>query len=121
MILSNKVIDTSFDGEELESTKMEMDADSFAFFMQMVSKFYADNIGSPIRELFSNGWDSHQKAGTQAPIVVKLGKNKTNGWEFSIKDQGLGIDKALVENVIKKYGKSTKRGDAKSLGAFGLT
>lgn len=120
MILSNKIIDTSFEGEELESTKMEMDADSFAFFMQMVSKFYADNIGSPIRELFSNGWDSHQKAGTQAPIVVKLAKNKTNGWEFSVKDQGLGIDKDLVENVIKKYGKSTKRGDAKSLGAFGL-
>lgn len=102
-----------------ESTSMVIDAESHIFLMRMLSKFYSDAIGSLIRETASNALDSHRKSNVSEPIIVGL-KNVNGNLEFSVEDFGEGIDDVIVENVIKKYGKSTKRNDAKALGAFGL-
>lgn len=103
-----------------KSTAMEIDADSHIFLMRMLSKFYSDGVGSLIRETASNALDSHRQSGVTEPIIVSLQRNSGGTYEFSVEDFGLGIDDVVVENVIKKYGKSTKRNDAKALGAFGL-
>lgn len=108
------------EGEIKSSSNMEIDADSHIFLMRMLSKFYSDGIGSLIRETASNALDSHRQAKSTNPIIVKFEKNAGGNYEFSVEDFGLGIDLDCVENVIKKYGKSTKRESKDQLGAFGL-
>jgi hypothetical protein len=108
------------DGEVQESTTMEIDADSHIFLMRMLSKFYSDGIGSLIRETASNALDSHRQCDVNDPIIVSFKKDKNNNYEFSVQDFGCGLDANDVENIIKKYGKSTKRNSDKQLGAFGL-
>jgi len=108
------------EGEVKGSTNMEIDAESHIFLMRMLSKFYADAIGSLIRETASNALDSHRECGVTDPIVVAFKQNKDGNYEFSVEDFGCGMDDQDVENVIKKYGKSTKRQSVNQLGAFGL-
>lgn len=108
------------EGNIQTSTAMEIDADSHIFLMRMLSKFYSDGIGSLIRETASNALDSHRQCGSEEPIVVFFGTNSGGNYEFSVEDFGCGMDDEVVENVIKKYGKSTKRLEINQLGAFGL-
>lgn len=108
------------DGDIQKSTDMMLDLDSATFLMQMLSKFYSDGIGSSIRETASNALDSHRSVGTKDPIVVAFKQGKDGNYEFSVEDFGMGISADTVENVIKKYGKSTKRESKDQLGAFGL-
>lgn len=99
---------------------MSLDLDSAQVLMQMLSKnLYSDAIGSTIRECASNALDSHRRAGVNTPIVVKFTK-VTNNYEFSVEDFGIGLDADDVENIISKYGKSTKRDSTTELGMMGL-
>lgn len=107
------------EGEIQESINMELDGDSQIFLMNMLSKFYADGIGSLIRETASNALDSHRNINSDSPIIVSFGQVNGN-YEFSVEDFGGGIDDKIVDNVIRKYGKSTKRQSTNQLGAFGL-
>jgi len=90
--------------------------------MQMLSKnLYSDPIGSTIRECASNALDSHRRAGVSDPIVVTLKQSKeSSSWEFTVEDFGIGLDSHDVENILSKYGKSTKRLSSNELGMFGL-
>jgi hypothetical protein len=108
------------EGEVQESTNMVIDQESHVFLMRMLSKFYSDGIGSLIRETASNALDSHRELGITDPIIVSFKQNKDSNYEFSVEDFGMGMDDKDVENVIKKYGKSTKRQSVNQLGAFGL-
>jgi len=89
--------------------------------MQMLSKnLYSDPIGSTIRECASNALDSHRRAGVSDPIVVTFKQNSaSSSWEFSVEDFGIGLDSDDVENIISKYGKSTKRNSTTELGMMG--
>lgn len=121
MILESKT-DTLIleEGEVQNSTKMAIDEDSHIFLMRMLSKFYSDGVGSPIRETASNALDSHRASDITDPIIVNFIKNKDGNYEFSVEDFGCGLDSSDVENIISKYGKSTKRLSTNQLGAFGL-
>ena len=107
------------EGEVQESTNMVIDQESHVFLMRMLSKFYSDGIGSLIRETASNALDSHREMNVADPIIVSFKPNKDSNYEFSVEDFGMGMDDKDVENVIKKYGKSTKRASVNQLGAFG--
>jgi hypothetical protein len=108
-------------GDSQESIGMSLDLDSAQILMQMLSKnLYSDAIGSTIRECASNALDSHRRAGVNKPIIVSLQANDTGGYEFSVEDFGIGLDAADVENIISKYGKSTKRNSDTELGMMGL-
>ena len=109
------------EGETQESIGMSLDLDSAQILMQMLSKnLYSDDIGSTVRECASNALDSHRRAGVDKPIVVSLGRNKEDNYEFSVEDFGIGLDADDVKNIISKYGKSTKRNSATELGMMGL-
>ena len=104
-----------------DAIKMSLDLDSANMLMQMLSKnLYSDGIGSSIRETASNALDSHRKANVDTPIIVSFIKNDEGNYEFTVEDFGTGLDADDVENIISKYGKSTKRLDANALGMFGL-
>jgi hypothetical protein len=111
------------EGENVEeSIGMSLDLDSAQILMQMLSKnLYSDPIGSTIRETVSNSLDSHRRAGVDDhPVLVRLGLNSNNDYEFSTEDFGVGLDDDDVRNIISKYGKSTKRSSNNELGMFGL-
>lgn len=103
------------------STDMEIDSENIGLLMNFLSKnIYSDAIGSLIRETVSNCWDATSISGKNIPIIVKLEKNERRNWEFTVEDKALGLDKDDVENIIKKYLKSTKRSDNTQLGGLGL-
>ncbi len=108
-------------GQNNESIGMSLDLDSAQVLMQMLSKnLYSDSIGSAVRECASNALDSHRRAGVTKPIIVSLVRNENNNYEFSVEDFGTGLDHNDVENIISKYGKSTKRNSDTELGMMGL-
>jgi len=109
------------DGETRESTSMSLDLDSAQILMQMLSKnLYSDAIGSSVRECVSNALDSHRRAGTEDPIIVSFIRNNDNNFEFCVEDFGIGLSNDDVEQIISKYGKSTKRDSTTELGMMGL-
>ena len=123
MILEKQTQSTVLqEGEQTqESIGMSLDLDSAQVLMQMLSKnLYSDSIGSTIRECASNALDSHRRAGTTDPIIVRFRPNKDNNYEFSVEDFGIGLDAEDVKNIISKYGKSTKRDSNTELGMMGL-
>jgi hypothetical protein len=109
------------EGVSQSSIGMSLDLDSAQVLMQMLSKnLYSDSIGSTIRECASNALDSHRRAGVDKPIIVSFKRNDSNNYEFSVEDFGIGLDAEDVENIISKYGKSTKRDSNTELGMMGL-
>jgi hypothetical protein len=108
-------------GESQASIGMSLDSESTQMLMQMLSKnLYSDPIGSTVRECASNALDSHRRAGVTDPIIVSLKINEQNNYEFAVEDFGTGLDADDVENIISKYGKSTKRDSNTELGMMGL-
>jgi len=107
-------------GEVQDTIGMSLDLDSAQMLMQMLSKnLYSDDIGSTIRETASNALDSHRRANVSDPIIVSFKSNQSYNYEFSVEDFGTGLDDEDVENIISKYGKSTKRQSANELGMWG--
>lgn len=114
----NKVLG---EGETQSTIGMSLDMESAAVLMQMLSKnLYSDPIGSTVRECASNALDSHRRAGSSEAIIVSLKINDQNNYEFTVEDFGTGLDADDVENIISKYGKSTKRNSNVELGMMGL-
>ena len=110
------------DGASQGTVEMSLDLDSAQVLMQMLSKsLYSDAIGSTVRECASNALDSHRRAGISDPIIVGLQQSGgSSSWEFTVEDFGTGLDSVDVENIISKYGKSTKRNSTTELGMMGL-
>jgi len=109
------------EGEAGESIKMSLDLDSAQILMQMLSKnLYSDEIGSTVRETASNALDSHRRSGVTDPIIVSFKTTKDGNYEFAVEDFGTGLDADDVQNIISKYGKSTKRNSKNELGMMGL-
>ena len=107
-------------GESKDSIGMSLDLESAHVLMNMLSKnLYSDAIGSAIRETVSNSLDSHRRTNCDKPIIVSLRANAEDNYEFSSEDFGEGLDADDITNIISKYGKSTKRQEANSLGAMG--
>ncbi len=109
------------EGQSQGSIGMSLDMESAHVLMQMLSKnLYSDPIGSTVRECASNALDSHRRAGVADAIIVSLKVNDQNNYEFSVEDFGTGLDADDVENIISKYGKSTKRESNTEIGMMGL-
>jgi HSP90 family molecular chaperone len=121
-MIANKQTEISIleKGNQEDIIEMSLDQDSSRVLMNMLSKnLYSDPIGSLIRETCSNALDSHRRINQTAPIIVSLGVNENNSYEFSVEDTGSGLDENDVKNIISKYGKSTKRLSNNELGMFG--
>jgi hypothetical protein len=104
-----------------DTIDMSLDMDSAHILMNMLSKnLYSDAIGSAIRETVSNSLDSHRRSKCKKAIIVSLKENEEGNLEFSSEDFGTGLDDGDIRNIISKYGMSTKRQEANSLGAMGL-
>lgn len=104
--------------------KTTIDIENLDFIATLLSSnLYSNPEESFIREIVSNGWDSHVEANnTDTPIIVRIKRdaNAYNGHDITIRDYGTGLSKEDFENLYCKIGSSTKRSSNDYLGMFGL-
>jgi hypothetical protein len=105
-----------------EVKKMKLDEDSASMVFQIFTKMiYSNPIGSIVREIASNCFDSHVEAGVNSPVLIKKTKDKETGTIYiSFIDYGVGMSPDRVENVYGTYFKSTKRANNEQIGGFGI-
>lgn len=94
------------------------DAEEMIFTM-FTKNIYSNPIGSVVREITSNCFDSHKEANVNDPVIVKL--TKENGQHYiSFIDVGVGMSPERISKVYAQYFNSTKRNDNNQIGGFGI-
>ncbi len=113
---STAILETNIDQSKQTSFKIQQNRKSF----EILSKeLYTDEIGSIIREICCNAYDSHIMAGKEeVPIKVVLPSLICD--TFSVEDFGLGLSEEDVLNLYTTYFQSTKDRSNDCTGAFGL-
>lgn len=84
---------------------------------------YSNPIGSIVREITSNCFDSHIEAGIDKPVkIIWRDEDRLSGTPSSISfiDEGIGMSEERVENVYCKFFTSTKRETNSQIGGFGI-
>lgn len=104
-------------------SNMKLDQESQAMIFQMFTGgLYSDPIGTVIREIASNCFDSHVEAGVDSaenPVVIEL-KKEVSGNFIIFTDKGVGMSPDRIENIYGTYFKSTKNKTNDQIGGFGL-
>lgn len=118
---SNNLEITTIGGDDDEGIKAGIDKENYGFVFQILStKFYSNPIGSLIREITSNCFDSHIEAGVDDPVVIGRVYTTEEGYAITFKDVGVGLSPDRIVNVYMNYFSSTKRDNNNQLGGFGL-
>lgn len=104
------------------STKMRLSENAQSMVFQLFTKnIYSNPIGTVVREITSNCFDSHVEAKINAPVLIKKSfDNQTNTHYISFIDYGVGMSTDRVENIYGVYFESTKRVDNTQIGGFGI-
>jgi hypothetical protein len=90
-------------------------------FQMLTDGIYSNPIGSIVREIASNCFDSHAEAGVNTPVIVKRSYDETSDTHYiSFIDYGVGMSPERVENVYGVYLESTKRETNDQIGGFGI-
>ena len=112
--------------QAVESTtttkKMRLSENASSMVFQLFTKnVYSNPIGTVIREITSNCFDSHVEAGVDAPVLIKKSfDGQTDTHYISFIDFGVGMSPDRVENIYGVYFESTKRLDNTQIGGFGI-
>ena len=105
-----------------EDKEMTLSKDSTSIIFQIFSKnIYSNPIGSIVREITSNCFDSHIEANVNAPVVIRKHQDKQTGtYYISFFDFGVGMSPDRINKVFSVYFESTKRTNNEQIGGFGL-
>lgn len=88
-------------------------------FKVLSSTLYQNKVGSIIRELSCNAYDSHIAAKkADVPFEIHI-PDEYEPW-FSIRDFGVGLSPSDITTVFSVYFESTKDQSNDAIGAFGL-
>lgn len=105
---------------DVTETTAGIDASSMPIVFKIMSKaLYSNPIGSIVREITSNCFDSHKEANSDEAVVVRKDTDE-EGTYISFNDFGVGLSPERMANVYMKYFTSTKRGTNEQIGGFGL-
>lgn len=85
----------------------------------MSKSLYSNPIGSVVREITSNCFDSHKEAGVDDAVVISKGEDD-EGVFISFKDVGVGLSPNRIKDVYMNYLTSTKRNTNDQIGGWGL-
>lgn len=85
----------------------------------MIENPYKNSIGSIVREITSNCFDSHAEAGVTDAVMVKFSK-EDDGFYISFNDYGVGMSPDRVNTIFLNVFSSTKEDTNDMIGAFGL-
>ena len=117
MKVSPEQREVTFDSTSSVSA-MRIDASAVMFDI-LSKKLYVNPKTAVLRELASNCYDSHVKAGkAHVPFEIKLPSLLNR--QLSFKDFGTGMTPDIIEKVYTIYGASSKTGDNSEIGGFGL-
>lgn len=107
---------------ETQEYKTTIDIENLDFIATLLSSnLYSNPEASFIREIVSNGWDSHVEAGNiNTPLLVRVRRGIDYNYNITIRDYGTGLSKEQFENLFCKIGSSTKRESNAYHGCFGL-
>ena len=102
--------------------KMRLSENASSMVFQLFTKsVYSNPIGTVVREITSNCFDSHTEAGITAPVIIRKHKDATTNTQYiSFIDYGVGMSPDRVNNVYGVYFESTKRTDNQQIGGFGI-
>ncbi len=102
--------------------KMRLSANATSMVFQLFTKnIYSNPIGTVVREIASNCFDSHIEAKVDAPVLIRKFKDpQTDTLYISFIDYGVGMSPDRVENIYGVYFESTKRIDNTQIGGFGI-
>jgi len=106
-----------------ETKKMKMSQHAQSMVFQMFTKnVYSNPIGTVVREITSNCFDSHVEAGVQnTPVLIKKTYDtQTDTNYISFIDYGVGMSPDRVENIYSVYFESSKRQTNNEIGGFGI-
>jgi len=105
---------------QIKSMGMSANAQGIIFQM-FTSNIYSNPIGTVVREITSNCFDSHVEADVNKPVVLKLTKDNTTETHYiSFIDFGVGMSPQRVEKIYTVYFESTKRDNNNEIGGFGI-
>jgi hypothetical protein len=116
-----------FSTDTVESTEGIKKTISFGFsknteemmFAMFTKNIYSNPIGSVVREITSNCFDSHKEANINEPVILRLIKENNQHYICFI-DKGVGMSVDRVCNIYAEYFNSTKRDDNNQIGGFGI-
>lgn len=104
------------------SKAMRLSKNATSMVFQLFTKsVYSNPVGTVVREITSNCFDSHIEAKVNAPVIIRKTVEKdTNTIYISFIDYGVGMSPDRVENIYGVYFESTKRIDNTQIGGFGI-
>lgn len=116
-VLSDKPIDST-----TSTRNMRLSENAEAMVFQMFTRsVYSNPIGTVVREITSNCFDSHVEAGVDLPVLIKKSYDgETDTHYISFIDFGMGLSPDRVNNIYTVYFESTKRSDNTQIGGFGI-
>ena len=91
------------------SIRARINLDELGIVLEGLVKIYSDPIGSLVRELTSNCYDSHVEAGVDTPIFVGFKEDENLQKYAFFKDSGMGLSPEEMDKVYMEYSNSTKR------------
>lgn len=111
--------------EDVEKMSFGLDASAEAMmYKTMAESLYSNKIGSIVREITSNCFDSHVEADVKYPVDIILeSKSELLNGRFPkiiFQDHGMGISPDRMQNVYSKFYGSTKRDTNGQIGGWGL-
>lgn len=109
----------------VDSIEANISSESTGVLFDIMSKhLYSNPIGSIIREITSNCFDSHKEANVDDAVVIEIGEddfgNDDEKYFISFKDFGVGLSPERIKNVYMNYLSSTKRDTNEQIGGWGL-
>lgn len=121
MKLANDFKDYDVEASDgLVGGQVSIDTSNLGMFYEMMSKsIYSNPIGSIVRELTSNCFDSHKEAKVNKPVIIKGFHEEGNYW-IGFEDFGVGMSPQRFQDIYLKYMSSTKRDSNEQLGMWGL-
>jgi hypothetical protein len=105
---------------EFVEYKSGVSAEGLPFLLNILrNQIYSDKILAVVREYLCNALDAHVEAGCpDRPVEITL--PTTFHPTLHIRDFGLGLSEAQIDEIYIKYCASTKRNSNTQIGAFGI-
>jgi len=101
--------------------KMRLSENASSMVFQLFTKnVYSNPIGTVVREITSNCFDSHVEADVDSPVLIKKTKDSEDNYHISFIDYGVGMSPDRVHNIYGVYFESTKSTDNEQIGGFGV-
>jgi len=122
MKMNLKELSTQTTETTTDRIKMRLSENATSMVFQIFTKnIYSNPIGTVVREITSNCFDSHIEAGVNAPVLIKKSIDKETGTiHISFIDYGVGMSPDRIKNIYGVYFESTKRVDNQQIGGFGI-